>query len=190
MGNSTTRHGLEDIIAGLQIEKITEANGIVGNVRNKYVWSSALDDNDQLYVGIMNANFQEANVTDFVWSILKAPFGQKIDAITDALLRQWSGTPIFEHEGAQIYRQTSGTTASRAVGGTGTAQPFDMLLQTDPDFVGFRKMINYQGIIYAGSTNGPSGPYDGEPYDFEELYEANVGAKVSRDGREKNGYYP
>lgn len=135
----------------------------------------ALDDNEDLYVGILNQNIDYGNLTDFLWSIARAPFGKKWDAIVDAALRQWSGIPVFSNEGAQIYRYNTHSTGTETI-----PVDFELKHQTSSDHVGFRKMINYQGNIYAGSTNGPDGPYDGEPYDFE-FYKEGTGAQVSSE---------
>jgi hypothetical protein len=48
------------------------------------------------------------------------------------------------------------------------------------DHFSFRKMWStHHGSIYTGGSNGPEGPYDGEPYNFS-FYEEGLGAKVKR----------
>jgi hypothetical protein len=157
------------VVDNLNITRVTEKNGINGNPRNRYIWSMALDDSDNLYVGTLNQNYKSANLTSLIWSLVTSPFLKMTDSLVDTLLRQWSGLPIFESDGGQIYSKNA------------SADNFTLQLQADPDHLGFRKMINYNGFIYAGSANGPEGPYDGESYDFG-MYESNVGAKVSTYG--------
>jgi len=160
-------------LSHLDISKITKQNGINGNPRNRYIWSMALDDNEDVYMGTLNDNFVAENVTNYMASVFSAPWNLKWDAIVDSLLRQWSGTPIFEHQGGEIYKYHKDT------------DEFQLVLKADPDFVGFRNMINYQGAIYAGSTNGPEGPYDGKPYDFE-FYKEGIGAKIFTNAGSNN----
>ena len=150
----------------LNITKVTERNGVNGDPRNRYIWSMTLDDKDKLYVGTLTQDYNGDNLTSLIWSILTASNNQQVSAIVDTLLRQWSGLPIFESTGAQIYSKVNNETS------------FKLELQAAPEFLGFRKMITYNGNIYAGSANGPEGPYDFAPYDFS-MYESNVGAKVS-----------
>ncbi|CAB9530623.1 expressed unknown protein [Seminavis robusta] len=159
------KSGSMEVLNNLTITRVTEMNGVNGNPRNRYIWSMALDDNDDLYVGILNQNFVPGNITGLLWSIVKAPWRKKFDALVDTLLRQWSGTPVFENQGAQIYYKPQDSPS------------FQLQLETSPDHLGFRKMVNYHGNIYAGSTNGPDGPYDGAPYDFS-FYEQGTGAQI------------
>ena len=147
----------------LNITKITQQNGINGDPSNRYVWSSALDNQDQLYIGTLNQNIYPRNLTNSFLSIVRAPLLQWWDAIVDTFLRQWSGTPFFTSEGAEIYVYHQGE--------------FQLVWKAPGEHVGFRKMINYRGNIYAGSSNGPDGPYDGRAYDFE-FYKKGTGAKV------------
>lgn len=154
------------VLNNLNVTKITQENGINGDPMNRYVWSMALDNNEDLYVGTLNQNYKSENLTSLGWSIMRAPFFQKFDALVDTLLRQWSGIPVFESAGGQIYHKSQ------------NSPDFDLQLQASPDHLGFRKMINYNGYIYAGSANGPDGPYSGEPYDFDEVYANGVGAKI------------
>ncbi|CAB9518001.1 expressed unknown protein [Seminavis robusta] len=154
------------LLDSLNITKVTQLNGINGNSKNRYVWSMALDDDDGLYVGTLNQLHDPANLTSLIWSVMTAPRLQQFDAMVDTLLRQWSGLPISENEGAEIYYKAA------------DSQEFQQKLQTSSQIVGFRKMVNYDGDIYAGSANGPDGPFDGASYDFDTLYSQGSGAKI------------
>jgi hypothetical protein len=46
----------------------------------------ALDDNDDLYVGVFNAQYNLHNYPALLWSVVTAPFGMKFNAFTDMLL--------------------------------------------------------------------------------------------------------
>lgn len=147
------------------ITRVTKQNGINGNPWNRYVWSMVLDASDGLWIGTLNQSFKRENVPAMLLSVLRAPFGQKFDALVDALLRQWSGSPLFENKGAEIYYKSPSDT------------DFRLQLKTDTNTIGFRKMTTYNNNIYAGNTNGPDGPYDGAKYDFK-FYEEGPGAKI------------
>lgn len=141
-------------------------NGLNGDKWNRYAWSSALDNDEDLYIGTFNANMDYWNMTKLYISVLRAPLGMKRQAGVDAFLRWFHGAPIFDSDGAQVLKR------NRETG------QFEKVFQAPKDFVGFRSLTNYNGNIYAGSTNGPDSPTDMSPYDFK-FYGEGMGSRVS-----------
>ncbi|CAB9499293.1 expressed unknown protein [Seminavis robusta] len=147
----------------LQMTTISR-NGLIGDKWNRYAWSSALDNDETLYIGTFNANLNLWNAIKFYIAIARAPLGMKRKALVDGFLRWFHGGPLMDSNGAQIVK-------SDGEGG------FTLEFNAPKDFVGFRSMVNYNGDIYAGSANGADGPNGISRYDFE-FYGEGVGAKV------------
>ena len=146
--------------------KTISENGIIGDKWNRYAWSSALDNDENLYIGTFNANMDYWNMTKFYISILRAPLFMKRKAVVDGFLRWFHGAPIFDSDGAQVLKYN------------GNGGDFELIFQAPKDFVGFRSMVNYNGNIYAGSTNGPDEPTRMQRYSYD-VYEEGLGARVS-----------
>ena len=152
--------------SNVQMKQISR-NGLNGDKWNKYAWSSALDDDENLYIGTFNANRDEWNATKMQISILRAPWGMKREALVEGFLRYFHGQPIFDSAGGQVLKKNP------------TTGEFEVVFQADPQHVGFRSMANYNGNIYVGSANGPDAPTNMERYDFSWYVEGEgVGARV------------
>lgn len=122
-----------------------------------------MDENDNLYIGTKNERIRWLKVPDYLLSIARAPPGKIWDAVVDGFLRQWSGTPFFESDGAEIYYYNQ--------------KDFELVFKAPKEHMGFRSMVYYQNEVYTGSSNGPDGPFDGDPYDFQ-FYKEGTGAKI------------
>ncbi len=124
-----------------------------GSGMNKYSWASttfSVDDN--IYIGTFNVNFDIFSLPEYIQQIGAADGPQAALAPLDAFRRLWSGSPVTKSTGGEIWRYN--TTAH-----TWGSAP---VLKTDSEDVGFRKMIEYDGYIYAGTANGPNGPAPGD----------------------------
>lgn len=111
--------------------------GIDGDSINKYAWSSALNDDGDLYVGTFNINFNYAGLPSFVNSISE-------DGPSN-FLKIWSGSPVTYSEGGAIYKLKK------------DGKKVERVLKAGHDHVGFRKGINYMGDMYFGSANSETG---------------------------------
>lgn len=116
-------------------QKIAD-NGIEPDSINKYAWSSALDDEEDLYIGTFNINFNIAGVQSFENNLGRHG--------PTEILKLWSGSPLTYSEGGAIYKRKNDG-------------KFKRVLKAGHDHVGFRKGINYDGDMYFGSANGKTG---------------------------------
>lgn len=125
-----------------------------GSGMNKYSWASttfSVDDN--IYIGTFNVNFDVLAVPEYIQQIGAADGPLASLAPLDAFRRLWSGSPVTKSTGGEIWQYNTQTHNW----GSGP------VLKTDSEDVGFRKMIEYDGYIYAGTANGPNGPAPGDP---------------------------
>ncbi|MEO1592816.1 MAG: hypothetical protein AAFU71_16210 [Cyanobacteria bacterium J06632_22] len=133
--------------ASLHFEEITEDVGPgFGDGLNRYSWSSASKD-EYLYIGTFNLNFDVVQLPGYIEQISNSD--QPELAALDAFRRLWSGSPVTPSTGGEIWRTKDGST-------------WEQVFKADPEDVGFRKMIVYDGAIYAGTANGPNGPAPGD----------------------------
>jgi hypothetical protein len=127
-----------------QFTNLTPERGL-GRGTEKYAWSATTFGHD-LFVGTYNVNVDYKALPRYARQIAAADAPTL--AAADAFRRIWSGSPITPSEGGSIYRYD----------GTDWTQVY----QADPEDVGFRKMVTYDGAIYAGTANGPDGPMPGD----------------------------
>lgn len=129
-----------------EFASITPQRGLADG-GNKYGWSAlAPSFDDRLYVGTFNVNFDYPRLPTYLRQIENAP--QPGLAGLQAFSRLWSGSPVTPSTGGQIWR-TDGET-------------WEKVFQAGPEDVGFRKMVEFDGAIYAGTANGPDGPDRGD----------------------------
>lgn len=128
-------------------QKIAD-NGIEPDSINKYAWSSALDDEEDLYIGTFNINFNIAGVQSFENNLGRHG--------PTEILKLWSGSPLTYSEGGAIYKRKNDG-------------KFKRVLKAGHDHVGFRKGINYDGDMYFGSANGKTGAKVSFQYCFNDV---------------------
>jgi len=134
-------------------------DGGFGDVNNRYAWSTTTHPvSGNLYMGTLNSNFLVTRIPSYVRQI-----GLSEDPILsseDAFSRLLSGSPVSYSTGGEIWKYNFTTKT--------WAQSFKA---PSSNFVGARKMVQYQDTIIAALSNGPNGPSRRTlRYDIEELY--------------------
>jgi len=155
------------------------ANNGFGNPLNKYAWSAVLTTAtattpQHLCIGTLNVNMNTIRFPSYALQILlsgrrsttsgKGGLQPKQfkNSAEDAFARFFSGSPISYSEGAEIWcRNTATTTANRRTSHTFSTSStptsyneFKRIYKASSQYTGFRKMVEYQGKIYAGAANG------------------------------------
>lgn len=126
-------------------ENITPERGF-GSGLNKYSWASTTFSVDNsIYIGTFNVNLDYLAAPTYLNQIQNAANPDL--AALDAFRRLWSGSPVTPSTGGEIWRYDGNWT---------------QVYKADAEDVGFRKMIEYDGHIYAGTADGPNGPGPGD----------------------------
>ncbi|MEM9710161.1 MAG: hypothetical protein AAF871_15390 [Pseudomonadota bacterium] len=149
-----------------QFENLTPVKGL-GKGTNTYAWSMAGPSfNDDLFVGTFSINFDWFAAENYLSQITDTNAGPL--APIDAFRRIWSGSPITPTLGAEIHRYD----------GENWVQEFG---PSDVDgreqIVGFRSMVEHDGHLYAGTANGPTGPFP-----FDDAYNSTTVNYLPTDG--------